>query len=78
MRWACCAPISGAVWVLWLVSIVVIVTDVAGYFAGRSLGGPKFWPRVSPKKTWSGTVAGWIGAGIVGALFAVSTGRGWR
>lgn len=66
---------AGAVWVLWLVSIVV-VSDVAGYFAGRSLGGPKFWPRVSPKKTWSGTVAGWIGAGVVGALFAVSTDAG--
>ena len=33
------------------------------------IGGPKFWPRVSPKKTWSGTVAGWIGAAIVGAVF---------
>jgi len=66
---------AGAVWVLWLVSIVV-VSDVAGYFAGRSLGGPKFWPRISPKKTWSGTIAGWVGAGIVGALFAGPTGAG--
>jgi len=40
---------AGAIWMLWLVS-VVIVSDVAGYFAGRSLGGPKFWPRVSPKR----------------------------
>ncbi len=55
--------------VLWLV-LVVIVSDVAGYFAGRLLGGPKFWPRISPKKTWSGTVAGWIGAALVGLAFA--------
>lgn len=54
--------------ILILVGIVVI-SDVLGYFAGRLLGGPKFWPRVSPKKTWSGTVAGWIGAGIFGAFF---------
>lgn len=67
---------AGAIWVLWLVAVVV-VSDVAGYFAGRSLGGPKFWPAVSPKKTWSGTVAGWIGAGIVGALLAGPTGAGW-
>ncbi|WP_223421144.1 phosphatidate cytidylyltransferase [Tateyamaria pelophila] len=60
-------------WMIWLV-MVVIVTDVVGYFAGRTFGGPKFWPRVSPKKTWSGTVSGWIGAGIVGALFAINTG----
>jgi phosphatidate cytidylyltransferase len=55
----------GVTWMLWLV-LVVAVTDIAGYFAGRLIGGPKFWPRVSPKKTWSGTVAGWLGAGIVG------------
>ncbi|WP_299626661.1 phosphatidate cytidylyltransferase [uncultured Tateyamaria sp.] len=59
-------------WMVWLV-LVVVVTDVVGYFAGRMIGGPKFWPRVSPKKTWSGTVAGWIGAGIVGAIFAINT-----
>ncbi|MFO7758920.1 MAG: phosphatidate cytidylyltransferase [Roseovarius sp.] len=66
---------AGLIWILWLVSIV-IVSDVAGYFAGRSLGGPKFWPRVSPKKTWVGTVAGWIGAGVIGAVFASPTGAG--
>lgn len=59
----------GIAWMIWLL-LVVIVTDVAGYFAGRMLGGPKFWPRISPKKTWSGTVAGWIGAALVGLLFA--------
>ena len=57
----------GMGWMLWLVGVVV-VTDVAGYFAGRFIGGPKFWPRISPKKTWSGTAAGWIGAGAVGAI----------
>lgn len=51
---------------LWLVAVVVI-SDIAGYFAGRTLGGPKFWPAISPKKTWSGTLAGWLGA----ALFAL-------
>jgi phosphatidate cytidylyltransferase len=55
----------GLTWMLWLV-LVVAITDIGGYFAGRIIGGPKFWPRVSPKKTWSGTVAGWVGAGVVG------------
>ncbi|MGC1505688.1 MAG: phosphatidate cytidylyltransferase [Sulfitobacter sp.] len=62
-------------WEMWLV-LVVVVTDVAGYFAGRMLGGPKIWPAISPKKTWSGTVAGWIGAALVGLLFSVNTGVG--
>ncbi len=65
----------GFIWLLWLV-LVVIATDVFGYFAGRTFGGPKFWPRVSPKKTWSGTVAGWIAAGIVGAVFMSFTSAG--
>lgn len=60
---------AGLVAILWLVALVV-ATDVAGYFAGRIIGGPKFWPAVSPKKTWSGTVAGWIAAALVGLAFA--------
>lgn len=60
----------GFLWILWLIAVVV-VTDIAGYFAGRLIGGPKFWPRVSPKKTWSGTVAGWAGAALVGLAFDV-------
>ena len=65
----------GFVWMLWLV-LVVGATDILGYFAGRVLGGPKFWPRVSPKKTWSGTAAGWIGAALVGAVFMTQTAAG--
>ncbi|UWQ89433.1 phosphatidate cytidylyltransferase [Rhodobacteraceae bacterium M382] len=65
----------GLTWVAWLICIVV-VTDVAGYFAGKAIGGPKFWPAISPKKTWSGTAAGWVGALIVGALFATQMGAG--
>lgn len=65
----------GLLWLLWLLA-VVIVTDLAGYFVGRMLGGPKFWPAISPKKTWSGTAAGWIGAAIVGLAFAAFTKAG--
>lgn len=56
--------------VLWLMGVVVI-SDTLGYFAGRLLGGPKFWPRLSPKKTWSGTIAGWIGAAVFGLGLAL-------
>jgi len=66
----------GFVWVLWLI-LVVVITDVFGYFAGKALGGPKFWPKISPKKTWSGTVAGWLGAALIGAIFMLFTAAGW-
>ncbi|MFN4130608.1 MAG: phosphatidate cytidylyltransferase, partial [Paracoccaceae bacterium] len=59
--------------ILWLVAIV-ITSDVMGYFVGRMMGGPKFWPAISPKKTWSGTVAGWVGAIAVSLVF-VATGH---
>ena len=65
----------GFVWMLWLV-LVVAGTDIAGYFAGRLIGGPKFWPAISPKKTWSGTVTGWAVAAVVGAVFMALTGAG--
>ena len=58
----------GFTWLVWMV-LIVMVTDILGYFAGKTIGGPKFWPRVSPKKTWSGTAAGWLGAALVGGLF---------
>ena len=66
---------NGLTWLIWLV-LVVVVTDVAGYFAGRLIGGPKFWPAISPKKTWSGTIAGWLGAGALGLAFMPITGAG--
>ncbi len=63
---------NGAIWMLWL-ALAVIATDVFGYLVGRQLGGPKLWPRVSPNKTWSGTLAGWAAAGGVGAIFMTFT-----
>ncbi len=66
----------GTLTILWLIG-VVIASDVLGYFVGRSLGGPKFWPAISPKKTWSGTVAGWLGAVLVGLGFVIAGTAGW-
>lgn len=63
----------GFIWMLWLI-VTVVATDALGYFAGRMIGGPKFWPAVSPKKTWSGTAFGWLGAAVVGWAFAAYTG----
>lgn len=61
----------GFVWMLWLV-LIVITSDVLGYFAGKAFGGPKFWPKVSPKKTWAGTLAGWFGAFSIGLIFVLT------
>ncbi len=54
---------------------VVWLTDIAAYFTGRAIGGPKLMPRVSPKKTWSGALGG-TAAGVAGGL-AVAAGFGF-
>ncbi len=55
-----------------LVLLVVWATDIGGYFAGRAIGGPKLWPRVSPKKTWAGAIGGFISSLLVAIGFSAS------
>ncbi|WP_374412483.1 phosphatidate cytidylyltransferase [Novosphingobium colocasiae] len=43
----------------------VIATDIGAYFAGRTFGGPKIAPRISPSKTWSGLLGGMTAAAAV-------------
>jgi phosphatidate cytidylyltransferase len=44
---------------------LVIAVDVGAYFAGRTFGGPKIAPAISPSKTWAGLIGGVIGACLV-------------
>lgn len=51
---------------------VVWATDIAAYFTGRALGGPRLAPAISPAKTWAGTIGGIIAAMLVGTGLAVA------
>lgn len=53
-------------WVVIFIVTLVIASDSCAYIAGKTFGGPKLIPSVSPGKTWSGAVGGLIGAGCVG------------
>ena len=53
---------------------VVWATDIAAYFAGRAIGGPRLWVAVSPNKTWSGAVGGALG-GVAAGLAACALGK---
>jgi len=44
---------------------IVWLSDISAYAAGRLIGGPKLWPRVSPNKTWAG-----LGGALAGGLLA--------
>lgn len=55
---------------LFFALVVVWVSDTTAYFVGRAIGRHSLIPRLSPKKTWEGTVASIVGALLVGAVFA--------
>jgi phosphatidate cytidylyltransferase len=64
---------AGVAMIAWCFA-VVWSTDIAAYFTGRKFGGPKLWPTVSPKKTWSGAVGGAL-AGIAAGLLVMAAAR---
>ncbi len=64
------ARIINGVWLCGWVLMVVAATDIAGFFFGKVLGGPRLAPRISPGKRWSGTIAGWVAAFSVSMLFS--------
>ncbi len=57
-------PELGLIIIIWSFAVVWF-TDIAAFFTGRRLGGPKLMPRFSPKKTWSGAIGGAL-AGTLG------------
>jgi phosphatidate cytidylyltransferase len=64
-------PALGLAAIVWLI-VVVAAADIGAYFAGRLIGGPKLWPAVSPKKTWSGALGGLALGVVVGVALARS------
>lgn len=57
-----------------LLIVIVVTTDTMAYLTGRTLGGPKLIPRVSPNKTWSGLIGGVMSAGLAAVAFGHATG----
>ena len=58
-------------YILWLL-FVVWATDVGGYVVGKSIGGPKLIPKISPNKTWAGLFGGILFSIIVTYLFVIT------
>ena len=59
---------SGFLIIMFIITIVVS-SDIGGYFSGRVIGGAKVWRRISPNKTWSGLIGGWVLAMFSGYCF---------
>ncbi|RRH99243.1 phosphatidate cytidylyltransferase [Mesorhizobium tamadayense] len=62
---------AGLIAILFLFA-VVWATDIAAYFVGRAVGGPKLAPSISPGKTQSGAIGGAIGGVVAGLLLAIA------
>lgn len=61
---------------VWLILALVPTwaADVAAYVVGARIGRRKIAPRISPGKTWEGTLAGFGAAAVVALLIATSAG----
>ncbi|MGB6438189.1 MAG: phosphatidate cytidylyltransferase [Methyloceanibacter sp.] len=70
MVWLRSDPTLGATALLYLL-LVAWTTDTASYGGGRLVGGPKLAPSISPRKTWSGLLAGILAPALVGYAFAL-------
>lgn len=66
---------NGVALVMW-VFIIVWSTDVGAYVAGRTFGGEKLAPTVSPNKTWAGFHGGIAAATVAGGLWVYLAGLG--
>lgn len=71
MLWLRFEPQSGTGLTYWLL-ISIWATDTGAYAAGRTIGGPKLAPRISPKKTWAGLIGGVVAAMLAGGLTAAA------
>lgn len=67
---------QGLLLAFWTMALVW-ACDIGAYFAGRTIGGPKLMPAVSPNKTWAGLIGGVAGAGLFAAILTL-WGLDWR
>ena len=75
LLWLRHQPAHGRETVVWIV-VCIWATDIGAYVVGRSTGGAKLAPRISPGKTWSGLFGGMAWAAVVSAAVGYAFGLG--
>lgn len=69
------AFLDGGRWWLVLCVLTVWAYDTGAYFAGRTIGGPRFLTHISPSKTWAGAVGGLVVASAVAVALLAGIGE---
>jgi phosphatidate cytidylyltransferase len=69
LLWLRLQPEHGLYDTMFLV-VVIWCTDIGAYLVGRLVGGKKLAPKISPGKTWSGSVGGLLIGGLAAAMLA--------
>jgi phosphatidate cytidylyltransferase len=75
LLWLRHQPAFGRETVLWVL-VCIWATDIGAYFVGRTAGGAKLAPRISPGKTWSGLIGGMAWAAVASAALGYAFGLG--
>ena len=75
LLWLRHQPDSGRETILWVLACIW-ATDIGAYFVGRTAGGAKLAPRISPGKTWSGLIGGMAWAAVASAAVGYAFGLG--
>ncbi len=75
LLWLRHQPAFGRETILWVL-ICIWATDIGAYFVGRTAGGAKLAPRISPGKTWSGLIGGMAWAAVASAVTGYAFGLG--
>lgn len=65
--------IDDGAWWLFLGLALPMFNDTFAYFVGVTVGKRKIWPRHSPKKSWEGTIGGWVFATLAGLIFGMAS-----
>lgn len=64
---------QASVWLLLALAVLVWVSDICAYFAGKTFGRHKLAPRISPGKTWEGVAGALAGVLVYGVVLAFAT-----
>lgn len=66
---------GGSSYYLLYLFLIVWTNDTFAYLSGRLFGKTKLFERISPKKTWEGSVGGFLFSILVGVLIGYFTGE---